>query len=189
MTAKQASGTTALIVVDVQQSFKQRPYWNAEELNAYLTAQNQLIEGFRQRSLPIVRVFHVEDEGAFSHASGLVRPIDGLADFDADCTVEKQVHSALAGTPLEQWLTSNGVRRVVVSGIRTEQCCETTTRHASDLGYEVDYVTDATLTFAMKHSASGRVFTPQEIKERTELVLNGRFARVCGVDEALAQAA
>jgi hypothetical protein len=75
-----------------------------------------------------------------------------------------------------------------VSGIRTEQCCETTTRHASDMGFEVDYVSEATLTFTMKHPVSGRVFTPQEIKERTELVLHGRFATVCSVAGALERA-
>jgi nicotinamidase-related amidase len=85
------------------------------------------------------------------------------------------------------WLTQRGIRRVIVSGIRTEQCCETTTRHASDLGYEVDYVTDATLTFPMidRH---GRKWTPKEIKSRTELVLDARFARITSVEEALAAA-
>ena len=61
------------------------------------------------------------------------------------------------------------IRRLIVSGIRTEQCCETTTRHASDIGYKVDYVTEATLAFAMT-DRRGRVWSPQEIKERTELV-------------------
>ena len=75
---------------------------------------------------------------------------------------------------------------MIISGIRTEQCCETTTRHASDQGFDVDYVTEATLTFAMTH-ANGQCFTPAEIKTRTELVLAGRFARIATVAEALAR--
>ena len=75
-------------------------------------------------------------------------------------------------------------RQLIVSGIRTEQCCETTTRHASDLGFSVDYVTDATLTFPMTH-ASGVVLSAADIKLRTELVLSGRFARIATVEEAL----
>jgi nicotinamidase-related amidase len=74
---------------------------------------------------------------------------------------------------------------VIVCGIRTEQCCETTTRHASDSGYLVDYVTDATLTFPMT-DRHGRSWTPAEIKARTELVLDERFARMVTVEEALA---
>jgi nicotinamidase-related amidase len=80
---------------------------------------------------------------------------------------------------------SETIANVVGVHIRTEQCCETTTRHASDSGYEVDYVTEATLTFAMT-DRNGRVWAPEEIKARTELVLDGRFARIATVEEALA---
>jgi nicotinamidase-related amidase len=89
------------------------------------------------------------------------------------------------GTGLDVWLTSNGIRRLIVSGIRTEQCCETTTRHASDLGYAVDYVGEATLTFPML-DAAGRTWSADEIRARTELVLAGRFARIATVEQALA---
>ena len=85
------------------------------------------------------------------------------------------------------WLTRHGIRRLIVCGIRTEQCCETTARHASDVGYAVDYVTEATLTFAMT-DRHGQRWTPAQIKARTELVLDERFARIISVDEALAQA-
>ena len=101
-----------------------------------------------------------------------------------DAVFHKRRHSALIGSLLDVWLTQHGIRRLIVSGIRTEQCCETTTRHASDLGWEVDYVTEATLTFAMS-GADGRRYTPAEIKARTELVLAGRFARLTTVEEAL----
>jgi nicotinamidase-related amidase len=72
-----------------------------------------------------------------------------------------------------------------VTGIRTEQCCETTTRHASDLGFKVRYITDATLTFPMQ-APSGRKFSPAEIRERTELVLEGRFASIVSTANAFA---
>lgn len=178
---------TALLVIDVQESFRHRPYFDAGELAAYLEAQNALIAESRAAGLPIVRILHVESEGVFALASGFVTPLAGLIDFEPAFTVYKHRHSALAGTDLAAWLTERGIRRVIVSGIRTEQCCETTTRAASDAGFEVDFVTAATLTFAIQH-ASGRVFSPAEIRERTELVLEGRFAKVCGVAEAVARA-
>jgi nicotinamidase-related amidase len=74
---------------------------------------------------------------------------------------------------------------VIVSGIRTEQCCETTSRHASDLGYAVDFAGESTLTFPMT-DAAGRQWSAAEIRARTELVLAGRFARIATVDQALA---
>ena len=102
-----------------------------------------------------------------------------------DVVFHKRKHSALIGSGLDVWLVQNGIRRVIVSGIRTEQCCETTTRHASDMGYSVDFVSEATLTFAMK-DAWGRTWSADEIKSRTELVLDQRFARDRTVEQALA---
>ncbi|NLG77903.1 MAG: isochorismatase family protein, partial [Xanthomonadaceae bacterium] len=73
---------------------------------------------------------------------------------------------------------------VIVSGIRTEQCCETTARHASDLGYRVQFVLDATLTFDMHH-ADGSLYAASDIKTRTRTVLDDRFATVCSMEHAL----
>jgi len=175
---------TALIVVDVQESFRQRPYWSNDDAPAFLARQQALIDGARTRGIPVVQIFHVEDDGVFSLASGFVRTMSGLS-ITPDITLHKRSHSALVGSGLDVWLVQHGIRRLIVSGIRTEQCCETTTRHASDIGYEVDYVGEATLTFAMT-GRDGRRWTPAEIRARTELVLDGRFARIAAVEEALA---
>lgn len=180
--------TTALIVIDAQQSFAHRPYFEPTEVPAYLAAQNRLIEGFQAAGLPIVRVFHVQPDASgadpFSPQSGLVRPLDGLRSFDAATTVHKTRHSALVGSGLDVWLTKQGIHRLVISGIRTEQCCETTTRHASDLGWDVVYVPEATLTFTMTQP-NGSPLTPAQLRARTATVLDGRFARVLGVEAAL----
>jgi nicotinamidase-related amidase len=182
---------TALLIIDVQQSFTRRPYFSSEGVAGFLAHQNALIAGAAERGLPVVRVFHVDApdsaDNAFAKASGLIRPLEGLAPFDATLTVEKTRHSALAGTPLAIWLRERGITRLIVSGIRTEQCCETTTRHASDEGFEVDYVTDATLTFDMQTPA-GATLTAAQIRERTETVLAGRFATLCSVEQALQRA-
>jgi nicotinamidase-related amidase len=180
---------TALLVIDVQQSFTQRPTWDPAEVPAYLSNQNALVEGFVAAGLPVVRVLHTQpgDGSPFDAANGFVRPLDGLVPFEADHEVRKQRHSSLVGTDLQAWLTSQGVTRVAVSGIRTEQCCETTSRHASDEGFEVDFVVDATLTFAMQH-ADGTTFAAGDIRQRTATVLEGRFATVVSVADALDRA-
>ena len=176
---------TALLVIDVQESFPNRPYWTLNGVPAYLEKQQALIDGCAARGIPVVQIFHVEAEGDFSHASGFVKTLSGIS-ITPDVTIEKIVHSAMNGTSLPQWLTQRGIRRLIVSGIRTEQCCETTTRHASDSGYAVDYITEATLTFPMNHAGSGVTYSADEIKVRTELVLADRFARILTVDQVLA---
>ncbi len=175
---------TALIVVDVQESFRHRPYFDPADLPAFLACQQALIDGAKARGIPVVQIFHVEPTGPFSLASGHVRALEGLS-IAPDAVFHKTRHSALVGTGLDVWLTQRGIRRLIVSGIRTEQCCETTTRHASDLGYQIDFVGEATLTFAMV-DAAGRRWSAAEIRARTELVLAGRFARIATVAAALA---
>jgi nicotinamidase-related amidase len=179
-----ALSSTALIVVDAQESFRHRPYWSEREFMRFVERQQALIDGAKARGIPVIQILHVEDTGVFSLESGHVRTLAPIA-IAPDAIFYKRSHSALIGSGLDVWLVQHGIRRVIVSGIRTEQCCETTARHASDSGYEVDYVTEATMTFAMT-DRHGRVWTPEEIAARTELVLDGRFARIVTVDEALA---
>lgn len=182
---------TCLIVIDVQESFRQRPYWDPRLAASYLAEQNALIAGCAAAGVPIVRIFHTDgpaDAGnPFAVESGHVRPLEGLAPFEAAATFTKRRHSALVNTGLDVWLTQNSIGRLIVSGIRTEQCCETTARHASDLGWAVDYVLDATLTFDMVQP-DGRPLPAADIKARTATVLQDRFATVCGVAQALERA-
>ncbi|WP_171603766.1 isochorismatase family protein [Rhizobium changzhiense] len=175
---------TVLLVIDAQESFRQRDYWDENLASAYIDRQQALIDGAEADGIPVVQIFHVDENGPFSEASGFVRTLAPLR-IAPKATFRKSRHSALVGSGLDVWLTENGVRRLLVSGIRTEQCCETTTRHASDLGYQVDYVGEATLTFPMT-DATGRSWSAREIRDRTELVLSGRFARIATVEQALA---
>ncbi len=178
-----STSDTALLVVDAQESFRHRPYWSDQDVPAFIDRMQTLIDGAHAAGIPVAQIFHVEGTGAFSLASGHVVTMRPLS-VGADVVFQKRSHSALVGSGLDVWLIQRGIRRLIVSGIRTEQCCETTTRHASDLGFNVDYVTEATLTFAMT-ARDGRVWSPMEIKARTELVLDGRFARIVSVDQAL----
>jgi len=181
---------TCLIVIDVQESFRHRPFFTDDDLPAYLAAQNELINGCAARGIPIVRVFHSAgpevSSNPFAEVSGHVRPMEGLVAFEAAGTFIKSRHSALVGTGLDVWLTSQGIQRLIVSGIRTEQCCETTTRHASDLGWTVDFVPEATLTWDMQQP-DGRVLSAADIKARNATVLAGRFATLRTVKQALAE--
>ena len=182
---------TCLIVIDVQESFRHRPYSTERDIPAYLAAQNALIEGCVARGVPVLRVLHTDGpdtpDNPFALASGHVVPLTGLVAFTPAASFLKHRHSALVGTGLDVWLTENGVRRIIVSGIRTEQCCETTTRHASDLGWAVDYVVDATLTFDMVQP-NGQPLSAADIKARTTTVLTDRFATLCTVEQALQRA-
>ncbi|CAB3835654.1 cysteine hydrolase family protein [Achromobacter denitrificans] len=183
----------ALIVIDVQDSFRQRPFWDETEYPAFVEQIQSLIDAAAARDMPVLQVFHTsvsnDPANPFSLASGHVRTLKELR-IHPTAVFHKTVHSSLYakdadGASLHDWLNGHGIEEVVICGIRTEQCCETTSRHASDAGFKVVFPTDATLTFAMQ-SPSGRHYTPAEIRDSTELVLQGRFARIARAADALA---
>lgn len=179
--------TTALLIIDVQKSFLSRPFWVEEETIDFRKSLLRLIEGSVAADIPVVAIYHANTtvEGSpFHPQTGLVSALNWL-DYQPSVTFQKSAHNAFTDTGLDRWLRLRGITRLIISGIRTEQCCETTARVASDLGYEVDFVTEATQTFAMT-GKSGRILTAAEIKERTEIVLEGRFARIIDVDGVLA---
>jgi nicotinamidase-related amidase len=102
----------------------------ASTVPAFFERQQALIDGATAAAIPIIQIFHVEEHGPFSEASGLVATLAPIALL-ASAVFRKRRHSALISTGLEVWLTRNGIRRVIISGIGTEQCCETTTRLAA----------------------------------------------------------
>jgi len=183
---RSTNSATALLVIDCQESFRQRAYWNDAEARPFFGNIQRIVDACADAGLPIVQIFHEDSHGAFARSSGFVRTFDGLG-VAPSVTFYKTKHSAFIGTKLEEWLRDRGVERILVTGVRTEQCCETTTRHGSDLGFEVDFLTEATLTFGMKHEATGRTFSPAEIREMTELVLADRFARIRSIADLVAE--
>lgn len=177
---------SALLNIDTQCSFLHRPFWREDELPAFQQALSQLIAGCEARRAPVVDIFHVDGDEAFSLASGFVRPLPFLTHRPA-VTFHKHVHNAFTDTGLDRWLRGRDINHLIIAGIRTEQCCETTARVASDLGYKVTFVSEATLTFPM--TWQGVTLDAQMLRHRTETVLQGRFASILTVSQTLEQLA
>ena len=109
---------TALLLIDIQESFRHRPYFRAESLAPFLARTNALIDACTSRSVPVVRILHADSDdpkNPFSLASGLVRPLEGLAPVGAAAQFVKARHSALVGTGLSVWLRKNGIGRLIDS--------------------------------------------------------------------------
>jgi Isochorismatase family len=138
----------------------------------------------------------------FDPALGHVRPLAELEPRDSEPVIVKTSVNAFTSTDLEQRLVSAGVTEVVICGIRTEQCCETTARLASDLGFTVLFVTDATSTSPIPGPGAPADQTVEQlladpttlgtdaIIERTERILAARgFASIATTEEVVASTA
>lgn len=175
--------TRALIVIDVQESFRQRPNWAEISDPDIAEKACRLVDAARAAGDQVIWVLHTEpgSDTVFDPASGHVRLIDGLKPEHDEPTIYKTAHNAFTTTNLAQRLTSAGIRELIICGIRTEQCCETTARVGSDLGYDITFVTEATATQPI--TLGGRTLGVDEIKERTEFALAGRFATIATIAE------
>lgn len=173
---------TVLLSIDVQQSFFERGYAEQPETVEFEQKLLALISGCQQRGIPLVDIFHVEDDGAFSLASGLVKRLPFLHHQPA-LTLHKHVHNAFTDTGLDKWLRDRDIRRLIIAGIRTEQCCETTARVASDLGYQVFFVTEATMTMPLHYGEL--TLSVADLRQRTDAVLADRFATPVTVEAFL----
>ncbi|WP_026923902.1 cysteine hydrolase family protein [Glycomyces arizonensis] len=190
----------ALIVIDVQESFRQLPDWAAISDPDIAEKAGRLVDHARAEGDLVVWVLHTApgSGGAFDPDQGHVRYIEGLKPEPGEPELTKTSHNAFTTTNLHQILTREGVGEVLISGIRTEQCCETTARVASDLGFGVTFVSDATATNPIEHPgaepgrdleailADPRTLGTDEVIARTEYALAGRFARISSVAEVTA---
>ena len=193
--------TNALLVIDVQESFRQRPLWRTLNNPELIVNVRRLVEAARARREPVIWVLHAEPGtgGLFDPANGHVRVVDELEPAKDEPVVVKTSHNAFSTTNLQQTLTAAGVRSVTVCGIRTEQCVETTARVAADFGYEVTFVTEATGTFPIPHFsapadqsveellADPRTLAAADVVARTEYAPAGRLAAVRTVDDCLGE--
>jgi nicotinamidase-related amidase len=190
----------ALIVIDVQESFRQQPAWPAISQPGIAAQAGRLVTAARAGGDLVVWVLHSEPGTGtvFDPARGFVRLMDGLVPLDGEPVIIKTSHNAFTTTNLQQLLTERAITGLTICGIRTEQCCETTARVACDLGYRVTFAIDATATSPIEHRdapagrglaeilADPRTLPVDQVLARTEYALAGRFATIATVAELTA---
>jgi nicotinamidase-related amidase len=179
--------SSALLVVDAQDSFKALPRWERRNNPDFERNLERLVASYRDAGLPVVFVLHTDEDAGFSRTSPHFKVMDCVAPRDGEPVHVKTTRNAFTSTSLQRDLLLAGVRRIVVTGIQTEQCCETTARVGADLGFDVDFVTEATLTFPIANPETGRELAVDDVVERTEYALRGRFARIATVDAIVAE--
>ncbi|MCX5611249.1 cysteine hydrolase [Streptomyces sp. NBC_00047] len=189
-TAIEIAPDSALLVIDVQRGFDDASFWGPRNNPAAEENIAALMDAWKASGRPVVLVQHA------SRVAGSVLAPDqpGYAFKELveqrryeSLLVTKTVNSAFYGTPdLADWLTARGIGQVVVAGIQTNMCVETTARMAGNLGYDVLVPLDATHTFDLA-GPEGLALTADELATATAVNLQGgSFARVVTTAQLLA---
>ena len=175
---------SALLVIDAQDSFKTGARWNRRSNPAFEKNVAALIDAYRTARLPVVFFLHTDKDEGFARDSPSFKLMDFLKPRADEPVMVKNTRNCFTSTTLQPYLLEKGVRRLTITGIQTEQCCETTARIAADLGYAVDFVTEATMTFPIPNwDKPGEELGVNAIRERTEYALRRRFARITTVNQ------
>ncbi|MFE5714471.1 cysteine hydrolase family protein [Streptomyces sp. NPDC056501] len=182
----------ALVVVDVQKGFE-LDYWgrrNNPEAEGNIAA---LIDVWQETGRPVVFVRHDSVQEGSPLEPGTEG--NGFKDFveerrgkgsGPEVLVTKSVNSAFYGEPdLDAWLKGAGIGQIVIVGIQTNMCNETTARMGGNLGYEVLFPLDAMHTFDLE-GPFGWTQTAEELTRATAVSLHGGgFARVVATEDVV----
>ncbi|MDQ0582632.1 cysteine hydrolase family protein [Streptomyces rishiriensis] len=186
----------ALVVVDVQKGFEELDFWGARNNPGADDNIAALIDVWQGTGRPVVFVRH----DSVKPGSPLRLGYEGNEFKEyveerrgkgagAELFLTKTVNSAFLGTPdLGAWLTAAGVSQIVVAGIQTNMCAETTARMGGNLGYDVVFAYDATYTFDLEGPFGWRR-SAEEIAQASAVSLHGGgFARVATTGEIVGAA-
>jgi nicotinamidase-related amidase len=171
--------TTALVLIDLQNDYFPGGAMELVGPEAAVAQARILLQAFRARALPIFHIQHIAKRpgatfflprttGVNFHAA--VEPSAGEA------VVTKHFPSGFRETTLLENLQAARASRLVLAGMMTHMCVDTTVRAACDLGFECLLAHDGCATKALQFS--GRQIDAQQVQLAYLAALNGAFAKV-----------
>ena len=145
-------GKCALLVIDMQEYFL--PLASPIVGNVL-----SIVEACRAKGIRVIFTRHghkdiSEDGGmltkwwgdSIAYGSKGWELIKGLTPLETEGVLDKNRYSAFFGTGLDEGLKSRGVEELIISGVMTNCCCETTARDAFVRDYRIFFISDATAT-------------------------------------------
>ncbi|EJN08153.1 cysteine hydrolase family protein [Herbaspirillum sp. YR522] len=135
---------TALLIIDVQQALCVGPTAVADAARI-IGNINDLARRARAAGAPVIVVQH-EDGASLAHGSAGWQLAAGLAAGQGDTLLRKRGSDAFHQTDLQSMLKTRHVSQLVVCGMQTEFCVESTVRRALALGYPVTLAADGHTT-------------------------------------------
>jgi nicotinamidase-related amidase len=161
---------SALLVIDMQHGlFYGQPAPQAA--GSVLANIRQLIEKAKQAGAPVFFARHIgPDNSPFCEQGPLTQLIPELeVDADKDVIFTKRFPSCFRDTELQQQLKQKGIKRLIIAGMKTEFCVDTTCRAAAEQGFAAVLIPDAHTT------VDNGYFSAQQIIDHHNKTLSGPF--------------
>ena len=178
---------TALIVVDLQLGTED-PSWGPRNNPDCVANVEALLGAWRANGEPVVYIRHDSIQpGSTLRPGEPGNDLHPVLAAEPDLFVTKHVSSAFHGEPdLAAWLRGRGIERLVMCGVQTNMCCETSARVGAVLGFDVSFVLDATYTHD-RVTRKGELISADLLAEVTAVNFEPEFGRVVSTREAIDQ--
>ena len=137
--------TSALLIIDVQNALCTGK-WPAFDIDKVVDRINSVSVKARKAGAPVVIIQHEEDEGPLHFGSDGWKIYQRLALQPEDIRVRKTGSDSFHRTELHSILQARGVSNLIVCGLQSEFCVDSTVRAALALGYPVTLVADGHTT-------------------------------------------
>jgi len=172
--AMSMSGNAALLIIDVQSAFFDKNYnvhaYHGEEI---LSKIKGLITRARKAGVPVIYVQHDGDKGTPFERGKPGWPIHpAIAPKEGELVIHKQTPDSFYRTMLQAELESRGIRKLIIAGIQSDWCVDTTVRRAYSLEYDVTVVEDAHTT------CDTEILGAPQIIAHHNSIFGGRFAKL-----------
>jgi nicotinamidase-related amidase len=136
---------TALLIIDVQHALCHGEYAGFEA-DRVISRINEVSGRVRRAGGTVVVIQHESLEGPLVHESPGWQLADGLVTASDDVSMRKSATDSFYNTRLHALLQERGITHLIICGLQSEFCVDTTTRRALALGYPVTLVADGHTT-------------------------------------------
>jgi nicotinamidase-related amidase len=189
MTNPMSSNPTALLLIDIQQAMDD-PYWGPRNNPDAESNASRVLTAFREAALPVVHVQHrsVRPQSPLYPGKPNLDIKPEVAPLEGEPVWTKSVNSAFIGTGLQAYLRAQGIKRLVIAGLTTNQCVETSTRMAANLGFSPILVHDACAANDLT-GPDGRVWEAETVHQMTVANIHAEFGQVMTAQEIVASIA
>ncbi|HKE95997.1 MAG TPA: cysteine hydrolase family protein [Povalibacter sp.] len=134
--------TTALLIIDVQSALCAGA-WAAFDIDNVIARINAVSARARAAGVPVIIVQHEDASGPFQFGTAAWKLPESLLTHEKDARIRKSTPDSFHQTGLQPLLDKLGITRLIVCGLQSDFCVDTTVRRALALGYPVVLVADA----------------------------------------------
>jgi nicotinamidase-related amidase len=176
--------TKALLLIDIQNDYFPGGAMELAESSIVGEKAGRLLHAFRQKAQPIIHIQHISArEGAtfFLPDTDGVKIHESVAPLATETLFQKRYPNSFRETPLLLHLHKHQITTLVIAGMMTHMCIDTTTRAAADLGFSCILAHDACATKDL--SFRGATILAKNVQTAFLAALDGLFANVQSVEE------